>query len=182
MKHRGKDGRAPTAVQMHQRIIILGFMGSGKTTVARELARQLEGTHVDLDSFIFDREGRSAAEIIKEDGEHQFREVETLALRDVLQNSEARVIALGGGTWTIPANRTLIALHDCATVWLDAPFELCWTRISNTQTDRPLAPNHQTARARYDSRRADYSLAQQRVEVNESDTAETLASQILSIT
>jgi shikimate kinase len=164
---------------MHQRIVILGFMGCGKTTVARVLARQLEASHIDLDSFIYDREGRSPAEIIKEDGEERFREVETLALRDVLQDSDARVIALGGGTWTIAANRTLIALHDCATVWLDAPFDLCWTRITNTQTDRPLAPNREAALSRYQSRRADYELGQRRLEVHESDNAEALANQIL---
>jgi shikimate kinase len=89
------------------------------------------------------------------------------------------VIALGGGTWTIPANRTLVALHDYSTVWLDAPFELCWQRITNTEADRPLAPNRETALSRYESRRGDYSLAQQRVEVRELDSPETIAAQIL---
>jgi shikimate kinase len=148
---------------MHQRIVIIGFMGCGKTTVARELARQLEGTHIDLDSFIYDREGRSPAEIIKEDGENQFREVETLALRDVLQDFEARVIALGGGTWTIPANRTLVALHDCATVWLDTSFEVCWARIESSQIIRPLAPDREMAARRYNNRKGSYQLSGLRV-------------------
>src|SRR6185436_554045 len=105
---------------MNRRIIILGFMACGKTTVAKELARQLECDFIDLDSFITKRHGRSPAEMIQQDGEEQFREIETLTLRDVLQDNNARVIALGGGTWTIPANRTLIALHDCVSIWLDA--------------------------------------------------------------
>src|SRR5207248_9678402 len=94
------------ALQMNRRIVILGFMGCGKTTVARELARQLECSFVDLDSFVTQLHGRSPAEIIQQDGEDSFREIETLALRDVLQEKHARVIAVGGGTWTIPANRT----------------------------------------------------------------------------
>ena len=54
---------------MDRRIIILGFMGCGKTTVATELARQLECRFIDLDSFITDSQGRSPAEIIEQDGE-----------------------------------------------------------------------------------------------------------------
>src|SRR2546423_8308132 len=136
---------------MNRRIIILGFMACGKTTVARELARQLDCDYVDLDSFITERHGRSPAAIIQQDGEENFREIETLALRDVLQNKDARVIALGGGTWTIPANRTLAALHDCETVWLDVSFEVCWDRIVAAATARPLAPHCATGLSGYGS-------------------------------
>src|ERR687896_2351094 len=101
-----------------RRIVILGFMACGKTTVAEELARQLNCGFVDLDAFIGSREGRSAADIITQDGEKSFRELETLALRDVLQDRKAHVIGLGGGTWAVPANRTIVALYDCLTVWL----------------------------------------------------------------
>ena len=164
---------------MNRRIVILGFMGCGKTTVAKELARQLDCSFVDLDSFITERHRRSPAEIIQQDGEDSFRDLETLALRDVLQNKHARVIALGGGTWIIPANRTLIALHDCLTVWLDAPFELCWKRINVRETFRPLAPDRETTLARYESRRADYALAERPIAVDELDPAEALAAEIL---
>src|SRR2546423_5395671 len=163
---------------MNRRIIILGFMACGKTTVARELARQLDCDYVDLDSFITERHGRSPAEIIPQDGEGQFRELETLALRDVLQNKDARVIALGGGTWTIPANRTLVALHDCETVWLDVPFEVCWNRIVAGATARPLAPDRETASSRYESRRADHGLANRRIAVTESDSVQGIAAQV----
>jgi shikimate kinase len=163
-----------------RRIVILGFMACGKTTVARELARQLECEFIDLDSFIIDREGRSPAEIITRDGEGSFREMETLALRDVLQDRNPGVIALGGGTWIVPANRTLIALHDCLSIWLDAPFELCWQRIAASgNRTRPLAPDIETAQRRYESRRADYALAERITAVNESDTAASLVEQIL---
>lgn len=165
----------------NRRIVILGFMGSGKTTVAKELARQLERESIDLDSYVTEREGRSPAEIIEADGEDAFREIETIALRDVLQAKQARVIALGGGTWTIPANRTLIALHDCLSVWLDAPFELCWGRICAEQTVRPLAPDRETALARYKSRRANYALAKVQISVTESDTAAGLVESILHL-
>jgi len=162
-----------------RRIVILGFMACGKTTVARELARQLDCRFVDLDSFISEREARSPAEIIMQDGETAFREIETLTLRDVLQKTSARIIALGGGTWMIPANRTLVALHDCASIWLDAPFELCWERITSSDTTRPLAPDRETALSRYESRRADYALADRTIVISPTHTAETLAQCIL---
>jgi len=163
-------------------IVILGFMGCGKTTVARELARQLAVEPVDLDSFVFDREGRSPAEIIAADGEPAFREIETAALNEVLTTKAGRVIALGGGTWTVPANRTLIVLHDCTTIWLDPPFDLCWQRInSSSDTVRPLAPDRETARSRYQTRRADYALAEHRIAISDSDDQETIARQILPL-
>src|SRR6185436_17134855 len=111
--------------------------------------------------------------------EAAFREIETLALRDLLQKRDAGVIALGGGTWTIPANRTLVALHDCQTVWLDVPSELCWQRISeNTGAVRPLAPDYQTAHSRYESRRPLYARAEQLVSVSADDSVESIVEQI----
>jgi shikimate kinase len=163
---------------MNRRIVILGFMACGKTTVAKELAREWDCDWVDLDSFITERHGRAPAEIIQQDGEENFRKLETLALSDVLQNKDARVIALGGGAWTIPTNRTLTALHNCETVWLDVPFEVCWNRIVAGATARPLAPDRETAWSRYESRRADYGLANRRIAPTESDSVKDIAEQI----
>lgn len=161
-------------------IAILGFMGSGKTTVAAALARELDCEMLDLDSFITKREGRSPAEIIQTEGEPVFRELETLALSEALPDGKARVIALGGGTWTIPANRSLIASHKCLSVWLDAPFELCWQRIlASSKTIRPLAPDRETARQRYAARSGDYALAKSRITVSGSDTPEAIVNKIL---
>ena len=165
---------------MTRRIVILGFMACGKTTVGQALARKLDVTFNDLDSQVTENEGRSPAQIIEANGEAAFREIETLALRDLLQKRDAGVIALGGGTWIIPANRTLVALHDCQTVWLDVPFEVCWQRISeNTGAVRPLAPDYQTAHSRYESRRPFYALAEQAVSVSADDPVEKIVEQIV---
>src|SRR3982074_1215932 len=106
----GQDARAP---HMDRRIVIVGFMGCGKTTVAKTLALQLGCNVIDLDSFITEREGRSAAEIIAQDGEPSFRKIEKQALGDALESGDPRVISLGGGAWTIEANRALVAQHEC---------------------------------------------------------------------
>jgi shikimate kinase len=167
---------------MERRIVILGFMGCGKTTVAKELARTLDADFIDLDSFITEHEGRSPAEIIQGESEAAFRQIESAALNEVLNGRDARVIALGGGTWTIPANRTMIALHDCITIWLDAPFDLCWERITGSgKSLRPLAPDRETARSRYETRRADYLLAEYNIRLNDRDSLQSIADEIRNL-
>jgi shikimate kinase len=116
--------------------------------------------------------------IIEADGAARFRELETEALYAVLA-TQARVIALGGGTWTIARNRRLLMAHDCITVWLDAPFELCWQRITSSDDVRPLARDAAEARARYDERRAYYQLAAHHVSVGAEQSAAEIAAELL---
>ena len=150
-----------------RRVVIVGFMGCGKTVVAEALAQRLRCAVIDLDSFITDREGHSPAELIEQDGEDAFRKIETRAMSELLENSTARVIALGGGAWTIQANRALAEKHDCLSVWLDTPFEICWERITSSGTIRPLAPDRESAEALYNSRRPAYGLAQISIDSSE---------------
>jgi len=140
-------------------VIITGFMASGKTTVARALARKLGCQNIDLDQFITTRTGRSPKEIIEQDGESAFREVETNFLREALDAESAGVIALGGGAWTLVRNRELIAERNGITVWLDVPFEVCWQRIAMGGSERPLAPDREHAHNLYLERRRLYQLA-----------------------
>jgi len=157
-------------------IILVGFMGAGKTTVGRSLAAQLGGAFVDLDDFITDSTNRSPQRIIDEDGEAAFRAIETETLRAALA-IEARplVIATGGGAWTVERNRLIMREFDCLVVWLDAPFELSWQRIAMTGDTRPLARDEQRARLLYQERRALYCLATLRIEVTEVLSAEQIA-------
>jgi shikimate kinase len=146
-------------------IIITGFMGSGKTTVAQALARILDCPSIDLDQLITERAGRTPKEIIEQDGQSGFREIETRLLRQVLGQGSARVIALGGGAWTMQTNRDLIAEHNGFAIWLDAPFALCWQRITTAGQKRPLAGSEEQARKLYEERRPVYELATLRVTV-----------------
>jgi shikimate kinase len=155
-------------------------MGCGKTRVARELARQLDLIMVDLDDQITKRVGRTPAQLIVEEGEPKFRTIESDTLRDVLQNGEAKVIALGGGAWIQEANRRVLDEYNCVSVWLDAPFELCWTRISACQEDRPLGRTHDQAFALYEQRRPVYELADVHIAIRE-ENFEDLVSRIKSV-
>jgi shikimate kinase len=161
-------------------IVIAGFMGSGKTTVARALARSLQCELIDLDRHITEKTGRSPKEIIEQEGETAFRELETRFLSEVLSANSARVIALGGGAWTMPANRALIGQHFGQSVWLDTPFETCWQRISASGSERPLARDKQQARRLYENRREVYQLATLHVRTDESLSDDEIAARILA--
>jgi shikimate kinase len=164
---------------LQQRIVLTGFMCAGKTTVAAALARRLNCRAIDLDEIISQREKRSVPALITEDGEAQFRAIETSVLRVVLENKTASIIALGGGAWTLAQNRALVAAHDCLTIWLDAPFDLCWQRIIDAEDERPLARDPQSARRLYDERRALYALAALRVSINADTSADDAALEII---
>ena len=151
------------------KVVITGFMGCGKTRVARELARRLNVEMIDLDEFITEREGRSPAQLIVDDGEPAFRAIESDALGEVLETNAAGVIALGGGAWIQETNRDLIRRHGCVSLWLDVPFEVCWTRIEVSGDDRPLGRTREQAQALFDWRRPIYQLADIHIPVTTED-------------
>jgi shikimate kinase len=142
-----------------KRIVLTGFMGVGKSTVARCLSAILRAEKIDLDRFIEANENRSIAEIIETEGEARFREIETENLRKILDETDARIIALGGGAWIMPPNRQLIKSHNCTTVWLESTFEHCWRNISVSRHKRPLAKNKPLAETLFLERQKFYCLA-----------------------
>jgi shikimate kinase len=161
------------------RIVITGFMAAGKTSVAQALARRLDCRMIDLDYLISERERRSVPALISDEGVEQFREAERRALGVVLEMNRARVIALGGGAWTIAENRALIAEHNCFTIWLDAPFELCWQRIIESEEVRPLAQDRESAERLYGERRPVYALAGLHIYATQGKSIEDLAGEII---
>jgi shikimate kinase len=165
--------------QMKRPIIITGFMGSGKTKVAWELARRLNLAMVDLDNWIEDREGRSAAQIIIDDGERVFRAIESNALRTLLETKAADIISLGGGAWIEETNREVIDQYVCTTVWLDAPFEMCWTRIEASSEERPLGRTREQALELYERRRPIYQLASIHIQIRD-ETLEDLIARLVT--
>jgi len=162
----------------NQQIVIMGFMGTGKTTIAYGLASKLNCRAIDLDDLITQRETRGPKEIIEEDGEEAFRRIETKMLREVLMEASARVLAVGGGAWTIAENRKMITEQGALTVWLDAPFELCWKRIEAGREARPLARSREMAQRLYAERRPIYALADARIPVYENESAEEIATKV----
>ena len=155
-------------------IVIVGFMGCGKTQIARALARRLNAVMIDLDDQITKNTGRSPAQLIVEDGEAAFRAVESETLRQVLEKGDAKVISLGGGAWIQEDNRELIEEYGGTSVWLDAPFETCWARIEAAKEVRPLGRTRDQALALYHQRWPVYASADVRIPVRDENADELI--------
>ena len=143
------------------KIYLVGFMGAGKSTVARALGTTLGWRVEDIDDLIVARERRSVADIFARRGEAYFREVERAVLHSLLPLRHA-IVATGGGTFVAPENRRVIN-GDGASVWLDLAFEQAVARIPSDGR-RPLAADRSTLQALYNTRRAAYQLAHLRLD------------------
>jgi shikimate kinase len=158
------DSVSAGARQPVERIVLTGFMGSGKSTVGRSLAQRLSWRFVDLDSLIEQREGRAVSRIFAESGEAVFRAMETEALASSLQEPRL-VVALGGGAIETLANRHALrgAAQTC-TVLLTASFETLYDRClqqiaaaaGSPLPVRPLLGDREAAAARLARRDANY--------------------------
>ena len=116
------------------KIIIGGFMGSGKSAVARKLNSLYGYSFVDLDEEIERKEGKKISDIFVEEGESHFRQIENNLLSDLLYG-ESEVIALGGGTLSnIFLLDLVLSYKNC--FYLNTPFNTLWKRIS--KSERPL--------------------------------------------
>lgn len=134
-------------------------MGVGKSTVAKCLAYLLNCEKLDLDKVIEEAQARPIVEIINGEGIDRFREIETENLRRILAETDVRIIALGGGAWTVEENRALIKRYGCTTVWLESTFEHCWRNITSSKQERPLARDRRLAEKLFVERQRLYCLA-----------------------
>ena len=116
--------------------VLLGFMGSGKTTIARKL----DSDFVDMDALLVDRLGMPIARFFEEKGEAAFRQLEEEVLADLLKTD--KVISTGGGIVISPRNRALLE-QNTDNIYLKADFETLYQRISaDKDNQRPLFLNN----------------------------------------
>ena len=116
-------------------VILVGFMGAGKTTVGRELARKMQCTHRDLDDLIVESAGQSIPEIFAARGDAGFRQLEHDTLVKALDNIE--ILSTGGGTPMQPANFDLLKAKKTPVVLLEANADTILKRIGR-DANRPL--------------------------------------------
>ncbi|HLT57769.1 MAG TPA: bifunctional shikimate kinase/3-dehydroquinate synthase, partial [Limnochordales bacterium] len=159
---------------MADNIVLIGFMGAGKSTVGRRLAARLGRPFVDLDAVIEETAGMPIPAIFAREGEAGFREREAAAVRAVAQR-KGQVIATGGGA--VMRRDNLAALRAAGTlVWLRAPLETLLER-AKAEGRRPLLAAGEAAAARlYDERLPVYALAD--VVVDATDDPDAVAAQI----
>ena len=167
---------------MLRRIVLTGFMGSGKSTLGRLIAARLGWTFLDLDQHIESRTGLSVPDIFALHGEPHFRRVESTALVSALGKSNT-VIALGGGTPEILTNRLLLEqTPGTATIFLDAPFPVLFDRCVLQGISRPVLADPAIAERRFAQRQPLYrALAQHTIDTSTLEAHEAVEAMLAAL-
>ena len=157
-----------TGQRKTRRVVLIGFMGAGKTSVGKVLAQRLGWKFYDLDELIETREGKSIAAIFTAAGEAGFRPIESAMLKDLLQADSAdsdSIVALGGGAFAQADNREALRQSGTVTILLEAPIEELARRCSGAET-RPLARDQKRFEELFLYRQESDKLAQFRIQTS----------------
>jgi len=119
------------------KVILLGYMGSGKSTISKSIASNMGIEALDLDDYIVEREGNSINNIFKNKGEIYFRLKENEYLGELLNNDKSFVLALGGGTPCYANNMNLI-VENAKSVYLKGNINTLFERLLENKASRPL--------------------------------------------
>lgn len=158
------------------RVFLVGFMGSGKTSSGRVLARLLRTLFWDLDARVEAVARMSVADIFREQGEAAFRAAETRQLAGLVRHASA-VVATGGGTFVQAANRELIRGFG-RSVFVDVPWEELLRRLPGKQGERPLFGSPEKALELWRARLPHYRQADYCVQPRPDEDAEAVAHRI----
>ena len=121
------------------KIVLIGYMGSGKTAVGQQLAETITYPFLDLDYVIETNEGEKISDIFSEKGEIYFRKKEITALKKTISSSDKMILSTGGGT---PCYGDVMNYlnndNEVITIYLKASIEVLTNRLFNEKTQRPL--------------------------------------------
>jgi thiamine-phosphate diphosphorylase len=159
-----------------RKIWLVGFMGAGKTTIGKILARRLDLPLFDLDAEIEATSGRTVRAIFESEGEEEFRRRERVYVDGALEIPKG-VFATGGGTFVAEENRRAI-LRQGVSVFLDVPFDALAARVP-AKADRPLFGNAEQARRLLEERLPFYRMAALSLSLTGRETPEAAAEELL---
>ncbi|MEE9407433.1 MAG: shikimate kinase [Polaribacter sp.] len=123
------------------KIVLLGYMASGKSTIGKKLAKKLYLNFIDLDNYIEDKEKMTISTIFKVKGEIYFRLIEHKYLKEILNSDEKCVLSLGGGTPCYANNMELINNSKAISIYLKTSIKTLVERLLNEKSKRPLVAN-----------------------------------------
>ncbi len=151
---------------MGKRIFLIGFMGSGKTTIGKLLAERLRWKFIDIDELIERKEGMNISEIFKYKGEPYFRKLERETLEEVIDKNEHTVVATGGGLGANPEALELMKKRGLV-VWLDVDFEEFKRRCTKDGNRPLLRLGEKELKDLFDKRNLVYRQAHLRINASE---------------
>lgn len=121
------------------KIVLLGYMASGKSTIGEILAEKMKISFIDLDAYIEEKEKMSVSDVFKEKGEIYFRKQEHVYLKELLDKKEDFVLSLGGGTPCYAGNmNVLLSYDDVTSIYLKTSIQTIKERLVNEKSQRPL--------------------------------------------
>ncbi|URM37047.1 shikimate kinase [Flavobacterium anhuiense] len=124
-----------------KKIVLLGYMGCGKSTIAQNLSKITNIPCLDLDKCIEERANLSINEIFEKHGEVYFRKLEHEMFVELLQSSENNIIGLGGGTPCYANNHELLKGEGVTSIYLKASIDTLYNRLVHNKSKRPLIAN-----------------------------------------
>jgi len=126
------------------KIYLIGYMGSGKSTLGKILAQEQDMNFIDFDDFLEEKEGKSIPEIFNEQGEIYFRKKEALYLQELLQGYDNSVISLGGGTPCYGDAMQRINEAEGTSVYINVPVKELASRLWSQREHRPVLKHQDT--------------------------------------
>ncbi|MGQ8869930.1 shikimate kinase [Myroides sp. TSA_177.3] len=121
-----------------EKIIILGYMGAGKSTIARQLAQELQLSYYDLDHEIEKQQQQKITTIFAEKGEVYFRKIEHQILHQLLNKNERAILSLGGGTPCYANNHLILQQDGIQSFYLKASIQTLTERLAKEKEHRPM--------------------------------------------
>jgi shikimate kinase len=166
--------RSPQSARGVRAIVLVGFMGAGKTSVGKALGQRLGWPFEDLDDRIQARMGHTIEQVFRNRGESDFRRAETAALRELFAEPGPwpRVVALGGGAFVRSANTAVLKKAQAHTIFLDAQAQELFRRCELDGVRRPLLRDLKQFRQLYEQRRPHYLKAGLRIQTSGKNVAD----------
>lgn len=121
-----------------EKIILIGYMGSGKSTIAKIVSKNMQYEFLDLDEIIEKEQNASVTTIFEQKGEVYFRKVEHQVLKRILQSENSMILSLGGGTPCFANNLELLNQEGISTIYLKTSIDKLYERLRTQKSNRPL--------------------------------------------